>query len=85
MRKIAIIALALGITAAAATLMIESLIPSPLVFVLIPGLIASMAVSGNVHAFHLWIAAVFNFGFYFLVCWGLSKVAKGLLEPSTPQ
>ena len=32
---------------------------------LIPGLIGSMTVSGNVHAFHLWVAAVINGLFYF--------------------
>jgi hypothetical protein len=45
MKKFVIIALILGAAAATATLSIESLSSSPLVFVLLPGLFASMAVS----------------------------------------
>jgi phosphotransferase system glucose/maltose/N-acetylglucosamine-specific IIC component len=38
-----------------------------LVSVLIPGLIGSMAIAQNVHAFSLTLAACFNFLFYFLL------------------
>jgi hypothetical protein len=85
MKGLTIIAIIFGATVATATLMIESLSSSQLVFILIPGLIASMAVSGNVHAFPLWIAALVNFGFYFLICLGLGKIVKSIRKRSKAQ
>jgi hypothetical protein len=71
-----ILALILGGSFAAASLAIEqfsSISANPIIgFVqeavmclILPGLIGSMAVSGNVHAFHLWVVAVINGLFYF--------------------
>ena len=39
------------------------------VFLLIPGIIGAIALTGNVHAFPLSIVAAVNFLFYFLLCW----------------
>lgn len=47
-----------------------------IVVLLLPGLIGSMAFAGNVHAYSLWIAAVINAIFYFL----LSAIAFKLSE-----
>ena len=47
-----------------------------IVVLLMPGLIGSMAFAGNVHAFSLWIAAIINAIFYFL----LSAIALRLSE-----
>ena len=44
------------------------------VFLLLPGLIGSMAISGNVHAFPLWVAAIINILFYFGLVWILGVV-----------
>ncbi len=77
-----IIALVAGCVPALFTLAIEKIvIPSsnPVLFaiqqvgimLLFPGMFGSMAVSGNAHAFHLWVAAIWNFVFYFLVCLAL--------------
>jgi hypothetical protein len=38
---------------------------------LFPGILGAIALSGNAHAFHLWIASIWNFIFYFLLCWAL--------------
>ena len=38
-----------------------------LVILLLPGIFASVMVSGNVHLFSAWIAALGNFVFYFSV------------------
>jgi len=43
---------------------------------LFPGLLGSIAIAGNVHAFSLWIAAGINCVFYFLLVrmiWGVSR------------
>ena len=55
------------------TLSIEGLVPDAgwVIAFCIPGIIGSMIVSNNVHAFHLWVAAIFNFIFYFLLTWGV--------------
>ena len=77
-----IIATALAIVPAVLTLVLEQIggpssnpiansIQAAAIGFLIPGMIGSMAVSGNVHAFHLWVAALFNFVIYFLVCWAI--------------
>lgn len=42
---------------------------------LIPGVLGSIAIGGNAHAFHLWIAAAWNFIFYFLLCWVIIALA----------
>ena len=77
-----IIAAALGIVPAVLTLMMEHIsdpssnpiafaIQGVVVVLLFPGMLASMAVSGNVHAYHLWVASIANFVIYFLVCWAV--------------
>ncbi len=70
----ATVASAFGLAMGAATFSLESFSWVERFFVpfLIPGLIGSMAVGGNVHAFSLWVAAIINTVFYFLVLWLLS-------------
>jgi hypothetical protein len=43
--------------------------------VVFPGLLGSMAIAGNVHAFSLWIAAGINFIFYFTFVWIICAVS----------
>ena len=43
---------------------------------LVPGLIAAMTLSGNAHAFHLWLAALANFILYFLLVWAFELVIR---------
>jgi hypothetical protein len=45
-----------------------------LIYFLVPGLVLSMAVSGNVHAFHLWVAALGNLAFWLLLCWLVGSI-----------
>ncbi|HVU48219.1 MAG TPA: DUF4254 domain-containing protein [Terracidiphilus sp.] len=40
----------------------------------VPGVLLSIAVSGNVHAFPLWIAAAGNFLFWIVACWVLGTL-----------
>ncbi len=40
----------------------------------VPGLICAMAISNNVHAFQLWVAAVANFLFYPALSWVMSVI-----------
>jgi hypothetical protein len=76
-RRRVLVCLALGIAAIFVTLSleshaVESLGYTGLVFastVAFPGLLGSMAIAGNVHAFSLWIAATVNGVFYFGLCW----------------
>jgi len=53
-------------------------LPFFLVFFTIPGMIGSMAVSGNVHVFPLSIAACFNFAFYFLLTLTVGAIIRAL-------
>ena len=64
------------------TLSIEGLVPDAgwLIAFCIPGMIGSMIVSNNVHAFHLWIAAVFNFFVYFILTWFVIGVGLRLIK-----
>src|SRR6185312_9580844 len=39
-----------------------------------PGLICAFAASGNVHAWHLWIAAIGNFFFYSGITWMICAI-----------
>jgi hypothetical protein len=88
-RRNLIIAATFGIIPAAMTLALEYIAhPSsnPIVFaiqgasiaLLFPGMLGSMAVSGNVHAFHLWVGAVINFILYFLLCWAIAALVGRL-------
>lgn len=47
---------------------------------LMPGLTCAFAVSGNAHAFHLWIAALGNFVFYFALCGIVVRLVRVLLQ-----
>lgn len=40
----------------------------------VPGILLSIAVSGNVHAFPLWMAAAGNFAFWIAACWLVGAV-----------
>ena len=40
----------------------------------VPGVLFSIAVSGSVHGFPLWVAAVGNFGFWIGACWLLGTL-----------
>lgn len=48
--------------------------------VIFPGLLGSMAISGNAHAFSLWIAAGINCTFYFLLVWMICIIARLVLR-----
>ena len=43
--------------------------------VVFPGLLGSMVIAGNVHAFSLWLAAGINFVFYFTLVWIICAVS----------
>ena len=63
------VSLMLGIVAASVTLQIEHVERfSCVIFALMPGLIGSMAMVGNVHDTSLGWAAAINFMIYFLLC-----------------
>ena len=49
---------------------------------LMPGLTCAFAwsSSGNVHAFHLWMAMLGNFVFYFALCWIIVSLGRKLLR-----
>jgi hypothetical protein len=47
---------------------------------LFPGLLCSMAIAGNAHAFSLWFAAAINFTLYFLVVWMICSVSRRILR-----
>jgi hypothetical protein len=49
-------------------------------FMLLPGLLLSMAAGGNAHAFSIWIAALGNLAFWFLLCWLLGLLAVGIVR-----
>jgi len=79
MRRVMVgLSLLIAIVAAGATLLIEQTARSYVVFALLPGLMGSMAIAGNVHAFSLWWAATINFLFYFLVCLAVGTVMQKL-------
>jgi uncharacterized membrane protein len=46
---------------------------------LMPGIFCSMAASGNVHAFHLWVAALANFVLYFALSWSVIGLGRMIL------
>ena len=65
----------LGAVAAASTFS-NHLLDSPVVLLLMPGMVAAIALSGNVHAFPIWVAACGNFLFYFFLLWLVPAVWK---------
>lgn len=54
-----------------------------LVALLLPGLIGAAGVSGNVHAWPLWIAAGINMVIYFVAGWLTCWAVMGLLRRRT--
>lgn len=55
-----------------------------LMFVLlVPGLICALTVGGNVHAFHLWVAAIGNFILYFCATLAVGAMWRRLRQPRT--
>jgi hypothetical protein len=49
---------------------------------LIPGVLVSMAISGNIHGFPVWITALANFLFWLPVCWFCGALGKQLRRRS---
>jgi len=45
-----------------------------------PGLVGSAVVTGNVHAFPLWLAACINFVLYYLFTLAAVAIGRGLLR-----
>ncbi len=83
MNRPILFALVIGSLVAGLTFDMEMMSRGFMVFLLIPGVIASMGISNNVHAFPLWIAAVFNFFFYFLLNWCLIWLASKIFKRKT--
>jgi hypothetical protein len=53
--------------------------PRPILFALLgPGILGSMAISGNAHAWHLWIAAGINGIVYFGLGWLIIRLIARL-------
>jgi hypothetical protein len=50
------------------------------VTLLFPGIMGAMTISGNAHTFHLWVAAIWNFVFYFLICWAIAALIERVLH-----
>lgn len=72
-----------AIIAAGYTLLLDtSLAPQTfgpkIIIFLFPGLLGSMALSGNVHAFSLRTAAILNGFFYFGAIWAIGTVAVSI-------
>ena len=59
---------------AAATFALGHLSDGPWVLCLMPGMLAAIIVAGNAHAWPVWIAALGNFLFYFLLTWLVTAV-----------
>jgi len=75
------IALLLAGVVASLTMMLQHVpLPFFLVFFTIPGIIGSMALSGNVHAFPLWLAAWINFVLYLLLVLAVGAIIRALLR-----
>lgn len=86
-----ILALLLGVIMAGLTLSIEGLgfpsevpmigDPRPvLVTFLFPGMLGAMAISGNAHAWYLWVAALVNGLIYFGLGWIGSRATASLFR-----
>ena len=79
-------ALTVGVVAALLTLGLENLwfashlgaAGGLLTGVLFPGLLGSMAIARNAHAFSLWIAAAFNGILYCCVIWAAFSLASAI-------
>lgn len=47
---------------------------------LVPGVLVSMALSGNSHAFPLWLTAAANFAFWLAACWVCAEAVQRIHE-----
>jgi len=76
------IALAVGIIAAALTLALYTPLMGSagrvLAAVLFLGILGSVAVAGNAHAFSIWIGAAINLVLYFGITWVICKALAGI-------
>lgn len=81
-----VVGLVLGILSIAATMQVGELafIPAGLWIralqsaafaLLLPGILCSLWISGGVHSFHLWIAALVNFVFWFTFGWSVGVLS----------
>lgn len=68
---------------ASLTLAMQKFSTGVLVVLIFPGILGSMAFSGNVHAFHLWVAALINGLLYFILSYLLGHLAITLLRRRT--
>jgi hypothetical protein len=66
--KLVLLQTLFGVVAAASTFS-NHLLDSPVVLLLMPGMVVAIALSGNVRAFPIWVAACGNYLFYFLLLW----------------
>jgi hypothetical protein len=73
-----------GCGMAAATLGVGRLHAAWLMFLLIPGFCLSIAVSGNVHAFSLSLAALGNFLSWLILSWFVATLITKLLRRRIP-
>ena len=55
-----------------------------LMTLLMPGMFGAMALANNVHAWHLWVAAVINGLLYFGVAWGALLLGNRLMRAGGP-
>ena len=74
-----------GTAMAVATLELQHFVTVFAVYLLIPGVLFSAAISGNVHAFPLSIAAAGNFLFWLLVCWGVGSLIAKIRRGRAPR
>lgn len=82
---------ALGVAAGALTLSASKLsaisdnhvlgvLQRSLFVLVLPGIVGAEAVSGNIHAWPLWLAAAINLAIYFVVGWLVYWVVRKLLR-----
>jgi hypothetical protein len=58
---------------------VEAAMPA-LIGLIFPGILGSMAVSGNAHAFHLWVAAGINGLLYFGLAWVVLRLIASFVK-----
>jgi|GEM_PF-4566780 len=87
-RKSSLIALIVGILIGISVLSLKHLeggggVGAFLILCMFPGMIVAMILSGNVHAFSLWVAAIANIVFYFALVrtvWFVVDIVKRKLR-----
>jgi hypothetical protein len=82
-----ILAMGVGIIAALFTISLEHSVSLSfgnagflITAVVFPGMLGSIAVGGNAHAFSLWLAAGINFIFYFILVWNICGISRRILR-----